>query len=115
MKHLLLALVLPLQACAVGPQLLYGMLLLPTHKLLLTCCCSGTAWKAERTKQLVLDAWAEGFRAFDTAAHPKHYNERGVGEALALLRQQGAFTDAKPWGTCSVAGCRKLSSGCSAD
>jgi len=78
--HLLLVLVLPLQACAVGPQLLYG-----------------TAGAAERTKQLVLDAWAEGFRAFDTAAHPKNYNERGVGEALALLRQQGAFADVKPW------------------
>lgn len=42
----------------------------------------GTAWKKERTKELVRLAIDEGFRAFDTANQPKHYNESLLGEAL---------------------------------
>lgn len=43
----------------------------------------GTAWKKERTKELVLAALRVGFRGVDTACQPKHYNEAGVGEAVA--------------------------------
>ncbi|KAL8447622.1 hypothetical protein Emag_004232 [Eimeria magna] len=43
----------------------------------------GTAWKKERTKELCLMAMREGFRGFDTACQPKHYNQRGLGEAIA--------------------------------
>ncbi len=43
----------------------------------------GTAWKEERTAELVGLALAAGFRAIDTANQRKHYNEAGVGEALA--------------------------------
>lgn len=42
----------------------------------------GTAWKKERTADLVARALATGFRAIDTANQPKHYHEPGVGEAL---------------------------------
>lgn len=42
----------------------------------------GTAWKAERTAELVKQALEAGFRGFDTACQPKHYNEQGVGEGL---------------------------------
>jgi diketogulonate reductase-like aldo/keto reductase len=38
----------------------------------------GTAWKKERTKDLVYRAIASGFRAIDTACQPKHYSERLV-------------------------------------
>jgi diketogulonate reductase-like aldo/keto reductase len=43
----------------------------------------GTAWKAERTAQLVEAALRAGFRGIDTAAQPKHYDEAGVGAGLA--------------------------------
>ena len=36
----------------------------------------GTAWKQERTKELVVLALQNGFRAIDTAAQPKHYRVR---------------------------------------
>lgn len=49
----------------------------------------GTAWKKERTTELVLQAWRAGFRAFDTACQPKHYREDLVGEALRQLFRQG--------------------------
>lgn len=49
----------------------------------------GTAWKKERTTELVLSAWEQGFRAFDTACQPKHYREELVGAALAQIRASG--------------------------
>lgn len=49
----------------------------------------GTAWKKERTVELVLNAWQAGFRAFDTACQPKHYREDLVGDALAAVIAMG--------------------------
>ncbi|KAF8840706.1 Aldo/keto reductase [Paxillus ammoniavirescens] len=46
----------------------------------------GTAWKGERTTQLVVNAFLQGFRAVDTACQPKHYSEELVGEALEILQ-----------------------------
>lgn len=43
----------------------------------------GTAWKEDRTEDLVRQALAAGFRAIDTANQRKHYFEAGVGRALA--------------------------------
>jgi diketogulonate reductase-like aldo/keto reductase len=43
----------------------------------------GTAWKEERTEGLVWQALAAGFRGIDTANQRRHYNEAGVGAALA--------------------------------
>lgn len=34
----------------------------------------GTAWKKEKTAQLVAIALKSGFRAIDTACQPKHYH-----------------------------------------
>jgi len=50
----------------------------------------GTAWKEDRTKPLVLEAIAAGFRAFDTANQRKHYVEEDVGAAVrtAIARVQ---------------------------
>ena len=43
----------------------------------------GTAWKKERTAELVALALKCGFRGIDTACQPKHYNQPGVGEGIA--------------------------------
>jgi len=45
----------------------------------------GTAWKKERTTDLVVRAIRAGFRGIDTACQPKHYREDLVGEALGSL------------------------------
>lgn len=49
----------------------------------------GTAWKKERTADLVQLAIRKGFRAIDTACQPKHYNEAGVGEGIQRAYQEG--------------------------
>jgi len=43
----------------------------------------GTAWKEDATERCVAAALAAGFRGIDTANQRKHYNEEGVGRALA--------------------------------
>eukprot|EP01035_Chromulina_nebulosa_P019591 gene19591-25494_t len=52
----------------------------------------GTAWKKERTKDLVELAVKTGFRGIDTACQPKHYNEPGIGLALQQLYQDNIIT-----------------------
>lgn len=42
----------------------------------------GTAWKKERTADLVYLALKSGFRAIDTAAQPRHYQEKLVGDGI---------------------------------
>ena len=49
----------------------------------------GTAWKKEKTAQLVIEAVHQGFVGIDTACQPKHYKEDGVGEALLTLQNEG--------------------------
>ena len=49
----------------------------------------GTAWKAERTAELVERALTLGFRGVDTACQPKHYDERGVGRGVAAFLARG--------------------------
>ncbi len=53
----------------------------------------GTAWKQEKTCDLVVRAITAGFRGIDTAGQPKHYYEPGVGEALKELQSQGVMRD----------------------
>lgn len=52
----------------------------------------GTAWKKERTKDLVVQAIRAGFRGIDTACQPKHYYEPGVGEALKVLSKEDGIS-----------------------
>ena len=49
----------------------------------------GTAWKKERTADLVEMALLEGFRGIDTACQPRHYHEPGVGEGLERAYKSG--------------------------
>jgi len=46
----------------------------------------GTAWKEEATESITLGALATGFRAIDTANQRKHYDEAGVGRAIARAK-----------------------------
>lgn len=62
----------------------------------------GTAWKGDQTADLVYTALRVGFRGLDTAAQPKHYDERavaeGVGRAVAegLVRREHLFVGSGP-------------------
>ena len=49
----------------------------------------GTAWKKERTPELVYQAITNGYRGIDTACQPKHYSESGVGEGLKMAYNNG--------------------------
>lgn len=49
----------------------------------------GTAWKEERTAELVELALASGFTAIDTAGQPRHYQEDLVGAGLANAFKAG--------------------------
>ena len=49
----------------------------------------GTAWKKDQTADLVYRALRAGFRGIDTAAQPKHYDERGVGEGVRRAVAEG--------------------------
>ena len=59
----------------------------------------GTAWKKEKTQELVAAARKAGFRGFDTACQPRHYDEAGVGaglqEALAANEADGVYVQTK--------------------
>jgi len=52
----------------------------------------GTAWKEDRTAQLVSLALRCGFRAFDTANQRKHYFEAALGDSLADAIAGGAIS-----------------------
>ena len=51
----------------------------------------GTAWKENRTQELVEAALAAGFRGIDTANQRRHYYEKGVGEAVRLAIDRGSL------------------------
>lgn len=49
----------------------------------------GTAWKGERTEDLVYKALRAGFRAIDTAAQPQNYDEAAVGRGIRRAVSEG--------------------------
>jgi diketogulonate reductase-like aldo/keto reductase len=49
----------------------------------------GTAWKEDRTPALTEQALRAGFRGIDTANQRRHYQEAGVGQALAAAYRAG--------------------------
>lgn len=49
----------------------------------------GTAWKKERTSELVVKALRAGFTGIDTACQPKHYREDLVGEGIRRAIEEG--------------------------
>jgi diketogulonate reductase-like aldo/keto reductase len=51
----------------------------------------GTAWKEDRTEELVRLALATGFRGIDTANQRRHYVEVAVGAAVAAVLADGTI------------------------
>jgi diketogulonate reductase-like aldo/keto reductase len=49
----------------------------------------GSAWKKQRTAELVERALVAGIRGLDTACQPKHYDEAGVGRGVAAAAARG--------------------------
>ncbi|TQS32036.1 hypothetical protein Golomagni_07665 [Golovinomyces magnicellulatus] len=54
--------------------------------------CYGTAWKKDKSADLVYRALKAGFRGIDTAAQPKHYNEQGVASGFRKAVSEGIVT-----------------------
>lgn len=54
----------------------------------------GTAWKKERSADLVYNAIKAGFRAVDTAAQPRHYQEYLVGDGIRRAIADGIVSRA---------------------
>ncbi len=55
----------------------------------------GTAWKEAATEACVRAALSAGFRGIDTANQRKHYNEAGVGAAIAGFPRDELFLQTK--------------------
>lgn len=43
---------------------------------------NGTAWKKDKTSNLVYEALKQGFKGIDTAGQPRHYQEKLVGDGI---------------------------------
>ena len=71
------------------PSALFENLVLHGSKQVLPAFLYGTAWKKEKTAELVYQALCSGFRAVDTAAQPKHYREDLVGEGIRRALNEG--------------------------
>ncbi|MBC86402.1 MAG: aldo/keto reductase [Bdellovibrionaceae bacterium] len=63
--------------------------LVSNSDLIMPAIVYGTAWKEDRTADLVELALKKGFRGIDTACQPKHYNEPGVGEGIQRAMKNG--------------------------
>ena len=57
----------------------------------------GTAWKKDRTVDLVTKAIKAGFRHIDTACQPRHYHEAGTGEGWIAAANELGLTRADIW------------------
>ncbi len=64
-----------------------------SHRAIIPPIIYGTAWKNDRTSDLVCQALEAGFRGVDTACQPRHYSEALVGEALQKIFQRGLSRD----------------------
>jgi diketogulonate reductase-like aldo/keto reductase len=52
----------------------------------------GTAWKKDRTEELVYTALKNGFRGIDTASQAEHYDEHAVGLGIRRAIADGLVT-----------------------
>lgn len=57
----------------------------------------GTAWKKDRTADLVYRAIKSGFRGIDTAAMKRHYDEALTGEGIRRAINEGIVTRGDLW------------------
>ncbi|KAK0639306.1 NADP-dependent oxidoreductase domain-containing protein [Cercophora newfieldiana] len=68
-----------------------------THTAVMPAMLYGTAWKKDRTADLVYEAIKAGFRGIDTAHMKKHYNEAGAGEGIRRAIDEGLVTRSDLW------------------
>ena len=71
------------------PSALFERLPLHVSKQSIPAFIYGTAWKKEKTADLVYRALASGFRGVDTAAQPRHYREDLVGQGIRRAVSDG--------------------------
>lgn len=71
------------------PSALFEKLILHGSKQAFPAFLYGTAWKKDKTAELVYQAICSGFRAVDTAAQPKHYREDLVGDGIRRALDEG--------------------------
>ena len=71
------------------PPALLQEVTLRGSKLIIPPFLYGTAWKQEKTANLVYEALCSGFRGVDTAAQPKHYLEDLVGDGIRRALGEG--------------------------
>ena len=71
------------------PSALFEELALRGTKQIIPPLIYGTAWKKERTSELVYQAISSGFKGVDTAAQPKHYREDLVGDGIRRALSEG--------------------------
>lgn len=64
------------------PSALFESLVLHASKQAIPAFIYGTAWKKEKSADLVYQALCSGFKGVDTAAQPKHYSEDLVGDGI---------------------------------
>lgn len=64
----------------------------PTKAARIPSLIYGTAWKKDKTQDLVRQAIRAGFRGIDTAAQPKHYEEDLVGNGIRDAIREGKVT-----------------------
>lgn len=78
-----------IQLQRIMPSALFETLLLQGSKQAIPAFLYGTAWKKEKTADLVYQALCSGFRGVDTAAQPKHYREDLVGDGIRRALSEG--------------------------
>ena len=73
-------------------QALFEDIILPGSKQVIPAFIYGTAWKKQKTSELVYQALCHGFKGIDTAAQPKHYREDLVGDGIRKALKEGKVT-----------------------
>lgn len=89
------------------PSALFAPLPLSNSSRAIPAFVYGTAWKKEKTADLVYQALCNGFSAIDTAAQPKHYREDLVGEGIRRAVAEGRVKGGREGLYVSVGGRKK--------
>ncbi|KAK0740198.1 NADP-dependent oxidoreductase domain-containing protein [Schizothecium vesticola] len=69
----------------------------PPHTAKMPAMIYGTAWKKDRTADLVYQAIQAGFRGIDTAHMKQHYDEAGTGAGIQRAIRDGLVTRQDLW------------------
>lgn len=69
----------------------------PPHTAKMPAMLYGTAWKKDRTADLVYQAIQAGFRGIDTAHMKQHYDEAGTGAGIQRAIRDGLVTRQDLW------------------